>query len=111
MTETEGCEILRRVFTQAGLAIQEAYALHGEGVPVHLDGFDPARRVGYEYITTEGGDRAEVTHEVVVALDEKMEKGELFVFLIDEADVKNVAALQKAADRFLGALRARGVLS
>lgn len=110
MTEREGCEILRRCFTEAGLAIEEGYALHGEGVPVNLDGFDPARRVGYEFITTEAGDRAEVTPAVVAALDERMEKGELFVFLLDEAEVRDEASLRRAAGRFLDILRARGVV-
>lgn len=110
MNEKDGCEILRRCFTEAGLAIEERYALHSEGVAVNLDGFDPARRVGYEFITTEDGDRAEVTPEVVAALDERMERGELFVFLLDEAEVSDEASLRKAARRFLDILRARGVV-
>lgn len=111
MTEKEGAAILFRCFTEAGLAIQEGYALDCEGVRVNLDGFDPARRVGYEYITTEAGDRAEVTPEVIAALDDRMEKGDLFVFLIDERDVRDEAALGKAAGRFLDALRSRGVIA
>jgi hypothetical protein len=111
VTETEGCAILRRLFTEAGLAIEEGYSLGGEGVAVKLDGFDPARRVGYEYITTEAGDRAEITPEIVAALDERMEKGELFVLLLDEADVHAEASLVYAATHFLDMLRTCGVLS
>ena len=111
VTEKEGCEILRRCFTEVGLAIQEAFDLRAEGVAVSLDGFDPARRVGYEFITTEAGDRAEVTADVIATLDERMEKGELFVFLIDERDVPDAASLEKAAGRFLDVVRARGALS
>jgi len=114
VTEKEGCEILRRCFTEAGLVIQDGYPLDAEGIVVNLDGFDPARRVGYEYITTEAGDRADVTPDVVAALDERMEKGDLFVLLIDEEDVRDEASLRKAAARFLeivGHKAARGALS
>ncbi len=43
-------------------------------------------------------------------LDERMARGELFVFMIDEADVIDEPALTKAAARFIEAIRQRGAL-
>ncbi|MCC6559038.1 MAG: hypothetical protein IT372_39445 [Polyangiaceae bacterium] len=111
MNEREGCVLLKAVFEAAGLAIEEAYPFAEGDASISLDGFDPARRVGYEYVTTEAGDRREITPEVIAALDARMERGELFVLLVDERDVPDEAALRFAAEGFLGALRARGRLA
>ena len=110
MDEREGCALLKERFTAAGLSIEEAYAFREGGVAVSIDGFDPARRVGYEYITTEAGDRAELTADVVAELEDRMTRGELFLLLIDEREVDGGATLGRAADHFLGVLRARGLL-
>lgn len=110
MNERDGCALLRERFIAAGLAIQEGFAFAEGGLAITLDGFDPARRVGYEYLTNEAGDRAELTEEVVAELEDRMRRGELFLLLIDEAEVDGAATLARAADHFLGVLRARGVL-
>ena len=111
MNEKDGCAVLRRCFTEAGPAIEDACSLEPLGIPITLDGFDPSRRIGYEYITTEAGDRAEVTPDILAALEERMERGDLFVLLIDEAETTGERTLVFAATHFLDALRARGVLS
>ena len=100
LTEAEGCALLKVRFSEAGYAIQEHVAFEEEGVEVVLDGYDPAARVGYEYLTTEAGDREEFTPEVVAALEARMREGELFLFLIDELDV-DARGLSLAAERFL----------
>lgn len=110
MNEQEGCAILKRRFTEAGLSIQEHYSLAAEGIPIVLDGFDPVRRVGFEYITTAAGDRAELTPEAVAALEARIKTGDLFVLLIDEIDVGGESALLFAATHFLEALKSRGAL-
>jgi len=111
MDERSGRAILHARFTAAGLAIEEDVRFTEEGVEVVLDGYDPARRIGYEYITTEAGDRESVTPEVVAALEARMVRGDLFVLLVDEHDVPGPEALSFAADGFLAVLRERGLLS
>jgi hypothetical protein len=111
MNERDGAALLKGVFEAAGLAIEDDYPFAEGDVRVSLDGFDPARRVGYEYITTEAGDREEVTPEVVAELEARMRRGELFVLLVDERDVTDEASLRFAAEGFLAALRKQGKLS
>lgn len=100
LTEAEGRAILKARFEEAGFAIVESYRLTEGELDVELDGFDPDRRVGYELLTTEAGDRAEFTPAVVAAIERRMAAGELVLFLIDEADADG-PALDRAARRFL----------
>lgn len=108
--EREGSQRLKVIFERAGCTIAEGAPLSLGTRVVSLDGWDEVRRVGYEFITTEAGDRAEFTPALVAELEAKMRAGELWIFLIDEADVPDPAILERAAGRFLDALRARGVL-
>ena len=110
MREADGRAVLRRCFEARGLTVTEDHRLHEDGVPITLDGFDPSRRVGYEFITTEAGDRDEVTTEVVVELERRMTAGQIAVFLVDEHDVDDEAALEAAAGRFLDEAARRGLL-
>jgi hypothetical protein len=111
MDERAGRDVLRRCFGDAGLTIQEDVPLETAHGRVHLDGYDAARTVGYEYITTEAGDRDELRPEVIAELEARMERGEIFVLLVDEHDVDAPEELAFAATHFLHALRARGVLA
>ena len=72
---------------------------------VNLDGYDPARRIGFEFITTEAGDRAEFTDGVVAMLERRMAMGELYLLLIDEHEALTPEALRFAASGFLSRLR------
>jgi len=45
--------LLAARFRAAGLRIREDFPLAEAGVEITLDGFDPARRVGYEYIAAD----------------------------------------------------------
>jgi hypothetical protein len=108
MTEREGCELLRGRFQAAGLAVAERVRFVEGGISVTLDGFDAARRIGYEFLTSEDGDRAEFTPEVVAALDARMARDELFILLVDEDATPEL--LEHAADGFLAQLRRRGRL-
>jgi hypothetical protein len=111
MDETAGCAILKQRFTAAGLAIQERYRLQDRRLSIELDGYDPAQRVGYEYITTAAGDRDEITPAVVEELEERMARAELFVLLVDEVEATTEETLIHAADHFLMVLRMRGHLT
>ena len=101
MDEATGCSILKEQFTLAGFTINENYPLREDAVVFNVDGFDPVRRIGYEYITTAAGDRVELTPAVLQALEAKMAQGELYIFLIDERDVSGPEELRHAAARFL----------
>ena len=107
MTEAEGCAVLREAFTNAGFAITERFSFSEEGLQLELDGWDETRRVGYEYITGEAGDLREFTPGNVTALERRMERGELYVLLVDEHDAEDAGELGAAAKAFLGALRER----
>jgi hypothetical protein len=111
MDERAGRDVLRRCFGEAGLTIQEDVPLETAHGRVHLDGYDAARKVGYEYITTEAGDREELRPEVIEELEARMTRGELFVLLVDEHDVDAPDELAFAATYFLGTLRSRGILA
>lgn len=111
VNEREGSEKLREIFEAAGCSIAVDHRMVLERGVVSLDGWDEARRVGYEFVTTEAGDRAEFTPEVLAELESRMRAGEMFVFLVDEANVPSLQVLERAARRFLELLRARGVLA
>jgi hypothetical protein len=108
LTEREGCDVLARCFRAAGLDIVENFRFDEDGVLVSLDGWDAARRVGYEFVTTEAGDRSEFTPHVVAKLEKRMLRGELQVLLIDEREIMTEDALTEAADAFLAMTKSRG---
>jgi len=110
LSEGEGVRLLREEFVRAGLAIVERAPFEAGGTILSLDGYDPERRVGFEFVTTEAGDRKAYGPEIVAALDRKMEEEKAFLLLVDEWDVEGVADLVLVARRFLDELRRRGVL-
>lgn len=101
MTEATGCAILKECFSHAGFHIVENYPLTEGVIQFRVDGYDPSAKVGYEFVTTEAGDRQEITPVVVAALEGKMKLGELYIFLIDEQEVASAAELSDAAAHFL----------
>jgi hypothetical protein len=104
MTEKDACALLKARFQKAGYKIAENVAFDEDGVAFDVDGFDAAKRVGYEYVTDEAGDTWDVGSEVVAALEARRDAGELFILVVGEADAPDAAALGRAADLFLGQL-------
>lgn len=107
MTEAEGCALLYSRFTEAGYAIVPNCRFHEGDIEVDLDGWDAAARVGYEYITREAGDHRQFDATTLDRFEQRMERGELFVLLIDEQDAVTEGALDAAAQGFLAELAAR----
>ena len=108
MDEATGCGLLKEQFTQAGFDIHENYPLAEGAIRFNVDGFDPVRRIGYEYITTEAGDRIELTPEIVGALETSMAQGAPgtpYIFLIDELDISSAADLHSAAAQFIARVK------
>lgn len=110
LTEAEGVRLLREEFEKAGLSIREGEPFEVAGTVLSLDGFDPERRVGFEFVTEEAGDRGSFGENVVAALEEKLGRGEAHLLLVDEWDVEEPEELRFAARRFLAELRSRGAL-
>lgn len=110
-SEREGDLLLRQEFEKAGLVIQENCPIDVDGARIELDGLDPDRRVGFEFITSEAGDRKSITPELIEKLEQRMAAGTLHVLLIDEWDVESADDLILGARRFLDNLRKRGVLA
>jgi hypothetical protein len=107
--ERSACAQLKRRFEAAGFHIKENQPFDEHGVRFDIDGFDAARRVGYEYVTDEAGDGWDVDGDVIAALAERRTRGELHVLVVDEDDAPDPAALDAAIDEFLGGLRDSGV--
>ena len=110
MEERSACAQLKRRFEAAGFHIKENQRFDEDGVWFEIDGFDAARRVGYEYVTREAGDGWDVDGNVIARLAERRQRGELHVLVVDEADAPDAAALDRVIDAFLGELKAGGVL-
>ena len=101
MTERDACALLKARFEKAGFTIAENVAFDEAGVRFEIDGFDAAKRVGYEYVTEEAGDSWDVDGAVIAALEARRDAGELFILVVDEKDAADAAALGRAADVFL----------
>lgn len=107
MTEAEGTALLLARFTEAGYAIVPNYHFHENDIEVDLDGWDAGARVGYEYLTREAGDDRQFDPATLARFEARMEKGELFVLLIDEREAVTEGALEAAARGFLAELASR----
>ena len=107
MTEAEGTALLHARFTEAGYAITPDFHFAEGEISVDLDGWDAAARVGYEYITQEAGDDRQFDAATLARFEARMEKGELFVLLVDEHEAVTAPQLDAAARGFLGMLAAR----
>jgi len=101
MEERAACALLKARFEAAGFAIVEHQPFAEAGVELELDGYDPARRVGYEYITEEAGDGWDVDAEVIAKLAAARRAGDVFVLVVDEREAPDAATLGPLADAFL----------
>ena len=110
MEERAACAQLKRRFEAAGFHIKENQTFDEGGIRFDIDGYDAARRVGYEYVTKEAGDGWDVDGNVIAKLAERRQRGELHVLVVDEADAPDAASLDLLIDVFLGELKASGVL-
>lgn len=110
MNEREGSERLRDIFNEAGCSIETNVPLHLEAGTVTLDGWDSERKIGFEFITGEAGDRAQFSASVIAEIETRMGRGELYLFLLDEAIAPRPESLDRAAHRFLDLLKSRGIL-
>ena len=101
MQEAAACAVLKAAFEAAGFQIAENRMFDEDGIRFEMDGFDPERRVGYEYVTAEAGDGWDVDGDVIAKLAERRERGELFVLVVDEADAPDEDTLRDRVESFL----------
>ncbi len=107
LDERTGAACLKERFTKAGYAIEENFPYDVDGATIYLDGYDPEQKVGYEFLTTEAGDRQELTPEIIALLEARAEDGKAWILLVDEVDAPEVTDLAFAADRFLEQVASR----
>jgi hypothetical protein len=108
MKEGVGRAILRAIFEEHGLSMVEDVEVTLGTTTVVLDGWDEARRVGYEVLTSEAGDREAFPPEVVAELEAAMRRGEATILLVDLDPSEEL--LRRAAEGFLAELKKRGAL-
>lgn len=101
LTEHEGCAILKEAFLAAGYDIADNVPFSEGNIQFNIDGFDAAARVGFEFITTEAGDRNELSPKTIAAVEQGIQEGALYLLLVDEYEVETAEELQQYARRFL----------
>ena len=107
LTEQEGCDVLARVFAARGFHVERDVFFDEAGVSFTVDGWDREARVGFEYMTREAGDHEDLTADEIGRLAARMERGELYVFLVDETDVADARELEEAAAKFIDEVEKR----
>ncbi len=107
ISEADGCDLLARVFTSRGYTVGRDIFFDEEGVTCTLDGWDAEARVGFEYLTRSAGDHEDLTSDELGRLAARIERGELYVFIVDERDVVDPAELEEAAKLFLDEVERR----
>jgi len=101
LSETQGCDLLSRLFTKRGYAIKRNVQFREYGVEFHIDGWDPQARVGFEFLTSEDEDHDDLTLEEYKELSAAQRRGELAVFIIDEVEPLAAEDLAAEAHEFL----------
>ena len=101
LSESQGCAVLKESFEAAGYDIRDGYDFAEGVIRFQIDGFDPSQRVGFEYITTEAGDRNELSPKTIAAVEQGIQEGALYLLLVDEYEVETAEELQQYARRFL----------
>lgn len=99
--EAEGCDILHAVFRARGHHTRANVAFAEDGVDFDADGWDPETRVGFEYMSSGAGDHDDLSPDELVRLAARMDRGELFFFIIDESEIPDAETLRWAAEHFL----------
>lgn len=99
--EIMGRGVLKSTFEEVGYVIEEDFPFQVAGQVIHLDGYDPAHRVGYEYVTTASGDRGNLSDAVLSELERLNQKRLVQILLIDELHISSAEELQSACRDYL----------
>jgi len=101
LSETEGCELLARLFRARGYAIERNLLFREYGVEFHIDGWDAKKRVGFEFLSSEDDDHDDLSLAEYQTLGTAQQRGELALFIIDEVEPLSAADLALQANEFL----------
>ncbi len=101
LSETEGCDLLTRVFRARGYTIARNLFFREYGVEFHIDGWDAKARVGFEFLSSEDDDHDDLSLVEYQALWTAQQLGELALFIIDEVEPLSAADLAASANEFL----------
>lgn len=104
LSEELARELITRRFSRSGYTMQADYRFHHGDTLVTLDGFDPERQVGFQYISH--ADQDVVTdHDVstTLALKELEAEGQTRVLIIHDGEAPTGDELIAIVDEFLGA--------
>lgn len=101
LSEAAGCALLARLFRERGYTIRRNVVFREYGVSFHVDGWDAAARVGFEFLSSEKEDHEDLTLREFEKLKDAEARGELFLFVIDEVEPLSAAGLREAAAAFL----------
>jgi hypothetical protein len=101
LSEAAGCALLARLFRKRGYTIRRNVTFREYGVSFHIDGWDAAARVGFEFLSSEREDHNDLTLREFERLKDAEARGELFLFIVDEVEPLSATALGDAADSFL----------
>jgi hypothetical protein len=101
LSETEGCDLLARLFRARGYAIARNLVFREYGVEFHVDGWDAKKRVGFEFLSSEDDDHDDLSLSEYQTLGSAQQRGELALFIIDEVEPLSAADLALQANEFL----------
>ena len=101
LSETEGCDLLARLFRARGYAIARNLVFREYGVEFHVDGWDAKKRVGFEFLSSEDDDHDDLSLSEYQTLGAAQQRGELALFIIDEVEPLSAADLALQANEFL----------
>ncbi len=107
ITEAEGTACLAKVFRARGYTIVENIDFTEGDVSFNIDGWDAKARVGYEYRTSQAGDKEDLDADELLSLAARMERGELFIMIVDDTLVRHSEELAEYAERFLDVVERR----
>ncbi len=105
LSEDEARDIVQRRLRTAGVALQPDFAFRHADLVVTLDGFDPARAIGFAYISHADADVVTDFDEASeMAFHELARQGVAFVLVIHDTDIPTADALERRIDAFLDLL-------
>ncbi len=107
VAEQEGCRLLAEVFVARGFPVVRDIPFDENGVSFDIDGWNAEHRVGFEYRTSEAGDKDDLSLDELALLAERMEAGELFIFVIDDTSIEAKDDLRLYANAFLDEVERR----
>lgn len=105
LTEARAREILMTRFADAGIALESDYPFRHQDLLVTLDGYDPARRVGYAFLSHSDADVVTDFDEATeMAFQELAGQGVAWVLVLHDADVPASPDLEQRIAEFLSRL-------